>query len=242
MDSVRQKISVMAESTAVMLHDAIDQIVRPLEASTDERSILDRDDAVDALDRVVEQDALRLVALQQPIVGSDLRFLGSALKVIADLERVGDYAVNVARVARRLGEQGLSIAAAEAVAAAPGGTPPSIPLIRMRDLAGGMVRGATDAFLDAAVEAALGGDGVVERSLGIIAMDDEVDVLHRESERDILLRMAADNTFVATGSQLLFAVHYLERACDRAVNVAERAIYVRTGHRSKSHEDSADEE
>ena len=98
LNGLRAKLLRMGTATEEMVRDAVQALVRPdlkLPAS-----ILPRDDEVDVMDQQIEAECLRLLALQQPMA-SDLRFIGSTLKVITDIGRIGDHAVNIAKVARR---------------------------------------------------------------------------------------------------------------------------------------------
>lgn len=168
-----------------------------------ERVILD-DDAVDELDLQIETECMRLLALQQPMA-RDLRLIGTALKAITDLERIGDHAVDIAKVARKFSRAGFSRVLVD------------IP--RLSECARAMLKQALEAFVRHDLNLV---QNVVER-------DDEVDTLFHQYRDDIHAAMKQDPNVVVEASYLLFVCHYLERIADHAVNIAERVHYVETG-------------
>jgi phosphate transport system protein len=162
------------------------------------------DNVADELDREVERVALRLLALQQP-VARDLRAITGALRIATDLERVADYAKDIAKVTLEL-------------ATAPYYKPlEDIPLMGAR--AAEMVQAAVRAFaerdLDLAVEVA--------------RMDGEVDVIWKRLGPELVETMQQDPTLVLQATHLLLVARYLERVGDHVVNVAERVSYIETG-------------
>ncbi|MEA2553454.1 MAG: phosphate transport system protein [Fimbriimonadaceae bacterium] len=175
--------------------------------------VIDRDDEIDEMDLAIESESMRLLALQQPIA-RDLRLVGTALKIITDLERIGDHAVDIAKVARKL--------------ARAGGTKDLADLPRMAATVRDMLKTALDAFIRhdlALVEV-------------VVARDDEVDDLFHTVRDDLHAAMQQDPNLVVQASYLLFVAHYLERMADHAVNIAERVYFVETGQLSqlaKSH-------
>jgi phosphate transport system protein len=175
--------------------------------------VIARDDEIDDMDLRIESESMRLIALQHPLA-RDLRLVGTALKIITDLERIGDHAVDIAKVARKLAwsEKRGELADLPRMAAA------------VRE----MLKTALDAFvrhdlalIDVAVQA-----------------DDEVDDLFHRVRDDLHGAMRQDPDLVVEASYMLFVAHYLERMADHAVNIAERVYFVETGHLSqlaKSH-------
>lgn len=166
--------------------------------------VIEDDDAVDELDLHIEILCMRLLALQQPMA-RDLRLIGTVFKVITDLERIGDHAVDIAKVARKLVRAGFSR--------------PLVDIPRISTVARDMLRHALQAFVQHDL-------GLVEQ---VVAADDEVDELFHRFRTEIHEAMGAEPAIVVEGSYLLFACHYLERIADHAVNIAERVHYVETG-------------
>ncbi len=164
-----------------------------------------QDRELDDLTHSIEDRAYLLLARQQPMA-VDLRTLVGVLRVIHELERVGDNMVNVAKAARRLYPNPLE---------------PKIRglLDRMREQAGVQLRLAVDAFAerDPARAAALGD------------MDDVMDDLQKDLFRAIFAGQAHDEAAVQRAVQVALVGRYFERVADHAVNVAERVEFMVTG-------------
>jgi phosphate transport system protein len=175
--------------------------------------VIDFDDQIDHLDISIEADCMRLIALQNPMA-RDLRLIGTVMKAITDLERIGDHAVDIAKVARKLARLDKHHDLAD--------------LPRMANAVRDMLRTALEAFVRhdlTLVEAA-------------VRADDEVDELFHTIRADLLEVMQKDSSLVIEATYLLFTAHYLERMADHAVNIAERVHFVETGELSqlaKSH-------
>ena len=179
-------------------------------------AVIASDREVDALEIEVEQLAINLLALQQPMA-RDLRFIVSALKVSSDLERVGDHAVNIAQSALRL----LDL------------TPSITPDPEIEDMARRARRMLGDA-LDALVRS----DGALGRA--VTRMDDQVDALDDSVFRILLTHMMADARTINPSLQLLLVSRNLERVADLATNIAEDAVFLAEGKQIKHHlEDDA---
>ena len=149
----------------------------------------------------IDDRCLKLLALQNPMA-SDLRLITAAMKITADLERIGDQAVNIA-------ENAVKIVAA----------PPLRPLIdlpRMAEIAETMTRDSLDAFVRR--DAALARD--------ILARDDEVDQLKDQIFRVLLTYMMADPGTIERALSLILVSRNLERIADHATNIAEDVIFV----------------
>ena len=147
---------------------------------------------------------MRLLALQQPMA-SDLRTIETILKIITDVERIGDHAVDIAQVARRLGAETLY--------------KPLVDIPRLAEMARAMLHDALEAFVH----------NDLDRVNQVIADDDAVDALYAQMTRDLQEQMMGDPTCVLQASYLLFVAHYLERICDHCTNIAERVAFMKTG-------------
>jgi phosphate transport system protein len=159
------------------------------------------DAEVNDLQIEIDDRCLKLLALQNPMA-SDLRLITAAMKINADLERIGDQAVNIA-------ENAIKVAAA----------PPLRPLIdlpRMAEIAETMTRDSLDAFVRR--DAALARD--------ILARDDEVDQLKDQIFRVLLTYMMADPGTIERALGLILVSRNLERIADHATNIAEDVIFV----------------
>ena len=166
--------------------------------------VIRKDDVADDLDLAIEQAAMRLLALQQPMA-KDLRIIGSGLKMIADLERIGDYSVDIARTAKILSDEPFF--------------KPLEDIPRMAELAQLMIRDVLRAFVQRDVPLA-------EK---VCRDDDEVDKIWHSLLDELMDFMRKDPSLVKQAICLLLVARHLERIADHATNVAERVYYVETG-------------
>ncbi len=172
-------------------------------------AVVAADREVDMLELEVEQLAIELLALQQPMA-RDLRFIIGAIKISSDIERVGDHAVNIAECALRLNEQGVSLT-----------PPPEIEAMATR--ARKMLSDSLDAFIRA--------DGALGRAVG--AADDHVDAIHNSVFRILLTHMMAEPRTITPALELLLVSRNLERVADLATNIGEDAVYLAEGKQIK---------
>jgi len=168
------------------------------------REVISADDTADEMDLQIEQDCIRLLALQQPMA-RDLRTIGTVMKVIADVERIGDYSVDIARTAIRL-------AATEYFK-------PLVDIPKMAQMARNMLRKSLEAL--------------VGRDLDLVAQvvekDDEVDKMWWSLLAELEEIMEQHPEVVRQAIALLLVARYLERIADHVVNIAERVAYMETG-------------
>lgn len=146
----------------------------------------------------------RVLALRQP-AASDLRFITTALKIVVDLERMGDLAVNVAERALDLNQ------------APPLG--PMHELSKIADLAETQLKRALDAFVT----------GDVAKAEEVMQGDDLIDALYLKIFNDMLARMMEDSRNIRRATAMMFAAKHLERFGDHAVNLAEMVVYMVRG-------------
>lgn len=170
------------------------------------QAIVDGDASIDALEVDIERRSLQLLALQQPMA-SDLRLIGTTLKIITDLERIADHAADIAKVTLRLAGQPL--------------IKPLVDIPRMADISQQMVAEGLQAFIERDA-------GRAER---MALRDEEVDHLYNQIFRELLVIMLEDPRTVRQATYLLFVAMYLERVADHATNLAEWVIYMVTGDR-----------
>lgn len=168
------------------------------------QAVIAGDDTVDAMLIDIEKRCLQLMALQQPMA-SDLRTIGTALKIVTDLERMADHATDVAKVTLRLeGEKLIK----ELV---------DIPRMASR----------VQAMISEALEAYVNRD--VERAGQMIAMDDEIDKTYSLIFDELMGMMQQQTQYVKQATYLLLVAMYLERVGDHATNLGEWTIYMVTG-------------
>lgn len=201
---LEQRLLEMGRLTGDMVARAVESLQQgdvPLA-----ESVMAQDDAVDALDLEVETRCMRLLALQQPMA-RDLRLIGTALKVITDLERVGDHAVDIAKMGRKIVSQ----------------SPLRKPLVDI-----GPLSQMAQRMLHHSLESLLRHD--IRLAAQICADDDEVDRTFKDLREQLIGVTQRDPAQAAAASYMLLAAVYLERIADHATNIAERAHYVETGH------------
>jgi phosphate transport system protein len=166
--------------------------------------VLKKDDEIDQLDLEIEQECMMLLALQQPLA-KDLRTIATILKIITDLERMGDNAVNIAKIVSKIGKEPL--------------IKPLVDIPKMADICQQMVRQSLDAFVNEDIKIA---EEVGKR-------DEEVDELYEKVVREVLVLISKKNDFIDQGTNLMFVGRYLERIADHSTNICERIIYMVTG-------------
>jgi phosphate transport system protein len=168
------------------------------------KKVYEKDDEIDQLDIEIEEECMMLLALQQPLA-RDLRVIATVLKIITDLERIGDNAVNIAKVTIEIGNETL--------------IKPLVDIPRMADIAQEMIKMSLDAFVKEDVSLA-------EKAA---LRDEEVDKLYEAVVNDTLNIITEKKELIKQGTKLLFIGRYLERIADHSTNVCERIIYMITG-------------
>jgi len=195
-----------------LVEEAIYKAVKSLAMKDSDlaNEVIKGDDTIDDMELEIEKKCLRLLALQQPMA-SDLRVIGTALKIVTDLERMADHAVDIARVTIRLEGQPL--------------IKPLVDVPRMAEIAQKMVRDALTAYVRRDTNLAM----------AMIADDEEVDHLYSQVFRELLTYMMEDPKTIRQATQLLFVGSHLERIADHATNLGEWIIYMVTGVRRELH-------
>lgn len=191
------------------------QIQRAIEALTEvdaekARAVIRDDEAIDRMEGVIEEQAVSLLALQQP-VAVDLRFLVGALKINNDLERIGDHAVNIAEGAERLAEtQSMK---------------PFVDLQYMSEVAMSMLKDSLDAFVNR--------DAALARQ--VIQRDDILDEKNVSIIRELLTYMAEQHNLITYCLELISISKNLERVGDLATNICEDTIFIAEARWVKHH-------
>lgn len=153
----------------------------------------------------IEDATIKLIATQQPIMAGDLRLLASILEVNTELERMGDYAKGIAKIALLIGNQPH--------------VKPLIDIPRMAEIAVSMLHRAVEAFVKKDVE----------RARAIPDEDDEVDNLYNQVYRELVTYMISDPSTIDRANYLMWVAHNLERLADRVTNICERTVFVVEG-------------
>jgi phosphate transport system protein len=189
------------------VEEMVDQAVRAL-LNRDialARTVIATDDVADDLDLSIELRCMRLLALQQPMA-KDLRTIGTVLKAITDLERIGDYSVDIAHIALRLVDHP--------------GPLPRVDIAGMSESVKAMIRSTLRAFVDRDLAA-------VRRICA--EEDDVVDHAYRQLFDELLELMRREPAQVVPAAHFILAARALERIADHTTNVAERIQYMETG-------------
>ncbi|HET7225574.1 MAG TPA: phosphate signaling complex protein PhoU [Candidatus Eisenbacteria bacterium] len=216
LELLKERLLVMGGRTEAIVLKSVEALRRRDETLAREVVVDDR--AIDRLEIEVEERAVSLLALQQPLA-SDLRFITAALKISNDLERAGDHGVNIAGSALKLASE-----------------PPLKPLAhipRMAELSSEMLHDALDAFVRRDSDSA--------RKLCL--RDDDVDQLNRQVTSDVEKMMMEDPTTVTRAVELMLVARNLERVADLATNVAEEVVFIAEARIIKHHfEDTANDD
>lgn len=205
-----ERLNRELHAMGVLVQQAISDAVTAL-ATRDvpaAQMVVDRDQDVNRVYATIERGCLELLALQQPMAG-DLRRIAATLKVITDLERMADHAVDIAKVVIRLGGEPL--------------VKPLVDIPAMATLTQDMAAEALAAFVSRDKE----------RALAMIDRDGEVDRLHRKVIADLQALMEREPATVAQSIQLLFVSSALERIGDHCTNLGEWLIYLETGEKKE---------
>src|ERR671935_972818 len=202
LDALKQTLLAMG----ALVEDQIRHAMRATVERDEELAerVIARDREVNAYDVEVDEKCVELLALHQP-AASDLRFITTAMKIVTDLERIGDQAVNIAQRTIELNREPQ--------------LKPYIDLPRMADRAQTMVKQSLDAFVAR--------DTKLARR--VCAADAEVDALKEQIFRELLTYMMEDARTIPRAIRLILISRFLERVADHATNIAEMVIYLVEG-------------
>jgi phosphate transport system protein len=197
-----EKIVLMGSMVEAMIRDAVRALMERNDAPM--RSIYEREREVDQLQMEVDEMAVRLTALQQP-VAADVRFLFMASRIVTELERIGDQAINICENTKYVLQ-----------------FPPMKPMVDvpiMAEVAQRMVRDGLTALIERRVEVA---EAVLEQEATVDAFKDQI-------FRTLLTYMMADPGTIQRALSLILISRNLERIGDHATNIAEEVIYLVNG-------------
>ncbi len=202
LDDLRQSILIMGGKVELMIANSVKSLVERDTALAERTIALDHE--VNNAEVSIDERCLELLALRQP-AARDLRFITIALKIVTDLERIGDQCANIAKRARELNEE-----------------PPLKPYIdipRMAHWAEIMVKEALDAFVR----------GDADLAVKVCKDDSFVDDLNIQIQRELLTYMIEDPSTISRAMKLNYISKSLERVSDHATNVAEMVIFMVKG-------------
>ncbi len=168
------------------------------------RQLVAEDELINALRYQIEEGCFTTLATQQP-TARDLRTVMAAFSIAADLERMADHAAGIATITIRLGAEPL--------------LKPLIDIPRMAEACRDMLRQALEAYVARDIA----------KARAVAKTDDVIDDLYQQVFRELLTFMLEDPHTLSRALPLLFVAHNLERIGDRAVNVAERTVFIASG-------------
>jgi phosphate transport system protein len=202
LNELRAKLLLMASKVERLITSAIDALV---ERNTQlAESVIHGDKEVDILEKEVDQHCIGILALRQP-AASDLRRITTAMKVVTDLERIGDLCTNIAKAALELNrEPQVKL---------------SIDIPNMARAARDMVRRGLDSFVEEDPELAE----------EVVLADLDLDHLYSQIFRELVAAMHEAPENIGASTRLLFVARHLERIGDHATNIAEQVIFMVKG-------------
>lgn len=202
LEQLRKDLRRLASLVDIAIETSVRSLAR-LDRGDAER-VIEGDKVINELRYSVENSAIQIIAMQQPIAG-DLRFVIAVLMVASELERMGDYCVGIAKITKLHGDRPL--------------LKPLIDIPRMSEAVRSMLRGSVDALITKNAFLAE----------AIASQDDEIDRLYDQIYRELLTYMLNDPTTIDRATWLLWAAHNMERIGDRVQNICERTVYEATG-------------
>lgn len=206
LEKLKTDVLTMGELAKIAAKNAIDALVnhdKELAAR-----ILEENSVVDRMEFEIENQCMRLLALQQPMA-IDLRTIGTCMKIITDFDRISDLAGDIAVIVVKIADQPYA--------------KPLIDIPRISEISQGMITDCLEAFATHRIE----------RVEDFSARDDLVDGLVGQIQRELLAIMIENPRVITSASHLLYIALYQERIADHACNIASRIIYMVTGERRK---------
>jgi len=204
LESVRAKVLQMGGLVEQQIVDALEALVQADVNLANE--VINNDHRVNGLEVQVDEDCSHIIARRQPAAG-DLRMIMMVVKTITDLERIGDEATKIARVANKLHQSDRMY------------TPRFAEIKTMVGLVREMLRVSLDAFarLD------------VSKTVDVARQDEQVDEHFRAAMRQLLTHMMEDPRTISMSLEVLFVAKAIERIGDHAKNIAEYVVYMVKG-------------
>lgn len=168
--------------------------------------IIKDDDKVDELQKIIEEECIKFIATEQPLA-KDLRNVFTASKIVTDLERMADHAVDICKIVKKVNGNSGEIKAE------------ALPLWEMEEKVRKMISMSIETYIE----------GDVDEAYKICKMDDEIDRLYNSIFNDLLTVVKLDESKANKSAQLLFVTKYLERIADHVTNICEWTIFSKKG-------------
>ena len=206
-DAELTELGTQLTEMAATAQDAIDLVTASLSRGEENgaKAAIALTGSMDQMEKDIENKCMSLLMRQQP-VARDLRTISAAMKMVTDLQRIGDQAMNIAEISLLMAGDGKKTEVPE-------------DIVTMSRQAGMMVRRAIGAYAEK--------DPVTDRA--VMAQDDVVDALFVQVKQELTERIAAREDHSDRAVDLIIIAKYLERVADHAVNIAQWAIFCVTG-------------
>jgi phosphate transport system protein len=211
--SLKEKLLLIGHKAEASIADATRALIERKPSLA--QRVVDEDDQLDQLELEIDDICLEILALEQP-VASDLRFITTAMKIVGDIERIGDNGVNIARRALEILDE-----------------PELKPIIDVP-----VAAAAAQRILKESLDAFVNGDA--ELAKRVIEGDRYIDDVCEQMLRELLTYMFEDPSTITRALRLIFVARNLERVGDHAANIAEMVIFlvngqdIRHGHVAKT--------
>lgn len=206
LQQLHEDLMAMGEAVAKQIEDSIDALKKQDDILAEK--VIQKDDVIDDFEEDIEDKCIKLMATEQPLA-SDLRRIFITTKIITDLERMGDHAVDIAKIAKKLiGETYIK---------------ELIDIPNMAKIVEKMIKDSLEVYITTDIS----------RAHEVSKMDDLVDKLFKSIFDELLVIMRNDQTTINQASQFLFICKFLERMADHATNICEWTIYLECGEKLK---------
>lgn len=191
------------------IYDSVDALVNQNDELANK--IIKDDDIVDNIETEIENKCIMLIAREQPLA-KDLRNIFTTIKIVTDLERMADHAVDIAKIVLRIKDEKY--------------IKELVDIPRAAKIVQEMIKESLDAYIA----------GDVDKAYAVCKMDDEIDAIYKKVFSDLLAIMAKDQSIVNQAAQFLFVGKFLERIADHVTNICEWTIYLVTGEQKDLNE------
>jgi phosphate transport system protein len=202
LEELKERLLWMGSLAERAVHESVQALLEGDEARA--HRVVEEERALNEMQIEIDDRVVRLLALHQ-LMAADLRFVLAVSRINADLERIGDQAVNIAESALRIVRHPR--------------VKPYVDLPRLSELAEGMVRDSLNAVVRRDLELAK----------NVMSRDDQVDSLRDQIFRELLTYMMENSTVVFPAFELILVAKNLERIGDHSTNIAEDVIYIVAG-------------
>ena len=169
------------------------------------KEVMKNDDKVDDFQKAIEEKCIKFMATESPLA-RDLRSIYTTSKIVTDLERMADYAVDICKIVPRI--KGVDFS--DEIA----------PIWDLVDIINNMIKLSIEAFIN----------GDDKAAYEICGMDDKVDAIYQGMFNIVLKKMGREEEMINQGTQILFASKYLERIGDHVTNICEWIIFSKKGN------------